>query len=52
MNMIYNFLICSFLFETRSYIYAITQEVTLPIMVTLLGYITVLKTFFPAFFTV
>jgi len=35
MNMIYNFLVCSFLFETRSYSYAIKQEVTVPIMVTL-----------------
>ena len=33
--MIYNFLVCSFLFETRSYSYAITQEITVPIMVTL-----------------
>ena len=34
MNVIYNFLICSFLFETRGWNYAIKQEVTVPVMVT------------------
>jgi len=36
MNVIYNFLICSFLFETRSWSYAIKRDVTVPIIVTLL----------------
>ena len=35
MNMIYNFLVCSFLFETRSYSYAITKGITVPIIVIL-----------------
>ena len=34
MNVIYNFLICSFLFETRSWNYAIKQEVTVLVTVT------------------
>ena len=50
--MIYNFLIGSFLFQTKSYCYAIKQDVMLPNMVTLLGYVTVQKTIFPAFITV
>ena len=52
MNVIYNFLIGSFLFQTKSYCYAIKQDVMLPNMVTLLGYVTVQKTIFPAFITV
>ena len=46
MNVIYNSLICSFLFETRSWNYALKEEVTVPVMVTHFRLCYSFKTFF------
>ena len=49
MDVIYNSLICSFLFQTRSWSYAIKQEVTVPITVTLFRLCYSFKTVFSSF---